>query len=341
MKALFKRFQAKKATSDNRGGSVEKRTNAGVVRPDSDELIALRRQAKGLRLAGRRYASSVLAGAHGSRFRGRGMDYQESRAYQAGDDIRNMDWRVTARAGHPYTKLYQEERERPVVLLLDLSPSMFFGTRGAFKSVVAARLAALIGWVTVAHGDRIGALLFNSHHVEVPPQGGRRGVLRLIRQLVAATDPVAGMQAEPHPDRLGNALQRLRRVARPGSLVFIISDFYAMDEETGKQLLHLRRHSDLAAIQIVDPLELTPPPAGRYGVTDGRRSGLLDTRSSRRRHEYIAWFEAHHRSVRELTRRRGIPLLQLSTSDDLVERLRSFLGNPRVSSAHETEGAAA
>ena len=325
MKGLLQRFRRQ---PEGEGAAPPPAMADSAVHPDSDGLISLRLQARGLRLAGRQPAASLLAGAHGSRFRGRGMDYQESRAYQAGDDIRNMDWRVTARTGHPYTKLYQEERERPVVLLLDLSPTMFFGTRGAFKSAVAARLAALIGWATVAQGDRIGALLFNGRHIEVPPRGGRRGVMRLIRQLVAATDPLAGMRAEPHPDRLNSALQRLRRVARPGSLVFVISDFYAMNEETGKQLLHLRRHNDLVAVQIVDPLELAPPPPGRYAVTDGRRTGILDTRSGRRREAYRDWFGEHHQAVRELMARRGVPLLRIVTTDDPAERLRGFLASP-------------
>lgn len=123
---------------------------------DARDLIGLRHEARALSLGSRRPVASALAGPHDSRFRGRGMDYRESRHYQPGDDIRNMDWRVTARAGRPHTKVYQAERERPVVVLADFGATLFFGTRGTFKSVAAARTAALIAWAAVA-GRVIGS----------------------------------------------------------------------------------------------------------------------------------------------------------------------------------------
>jgi len=289
------------------------------------EMIALRLQAGALQLASHGPAINLLAGSHSSRFRGRGMDYAESRNYQPGDDIRNMDWRVTARTGHPHTKLYQEERERPVVIMLDLNPSMFFGTRGAFKSVVAARAAALIAWATVASGDRIGALLFNGGHQELQPKGGKRGALRLIRQLVDTTEPDRGLAEPPHADGLNRALGRLRRVARPGSLVFIISDFYGVDEETGTHLMRLHHHNDLVAVQVRDALEMAPPPPGRYAITDGAERGILDTRSTRQRNQYQQWFQQQHQQVAELMSQRSIPLLTLGTSDDPLRVLNSGL----------------
>ncbi len=154
-----------------------------ATRVTVEDLIELQRHAGKIDLTHARSARARLAGNHLSRFRGRGMDYQESRAYQAGDDARSMDWRVTARTGKPHVKLYQEERERPVVLFLDLNPGMFFGSRGMLKSVVAARAAALIAWAAAAHGDRIGGLLFNGGYCDLQPRGGKHGVLRLIRQI--------------------------------------------------------------------------------------------------------------------------------------------------------------
>ncbi len=290
-----------------------------------DELIALRLQAGSLRLASHGPARNLLAGAHRSRFRGRGMDYAESRAYQPGDDIRNMDWRITARTGQPHTKLYQEERERPVVVMLDLNPSMFFGTRVAFKSVVAARAAALIGWATVAGGDRIGALLFNGGHHELQPRSGRRGALRLMRALVEATDPDRGLAEPPHADGLNQALARLRRVARPGSLVFIFSDFYGIDDETGPLLMRLRHHNDLVAVQVRDALEQAPPPPGRYGITDGREQSVLDTRASGQRARYLAWLRQRQERLRETMRDHQVPLLTLATDDDPLTVLNDGL----------------
>jgi uncharacterized protein (DUF58 family) len=306
-------------------------TTPGVVHVSSDELVQCRLQARDLRLDSRHPARSAITGAHASRFRGRGMDYLESRAYQPGDDIRSMDWRVTARTNHAHVKLYQEERERPVVVMIDLGPGMFFATRGAFKSVIAARAAALIGWAAIQNGDRIGALIFNGGHHELRPLGGQRGVMRLIRQLLVATDPSAAM-AKPSMDAqsgsLNEALLRLHRVARPGSLVFILSDFYAINADTRRHMQRLRQHNDIVACQIVDALELAPPPPGRYAITDGTRTGLLDTRSSNRRQAYHDYFAAHHREVSELMRQSAITLQRIVTTDDVAQTLRLGLANP-------------
>jgi uncharacterized protein (DUF58 family) len=345
------------------------------VRISTRDLISLRRRAEGLRLSAREPTRSVLAGGHRSAFRGRGMDYQESRHYQPGDDIRNMDWRITARAGRPHVKVYEEEQERPVIVLVDLGPSMFFGTRGAFKSVAAARLAALVGWAAVAGGDRIGALLFNGGHHELQPAGGRRAAMRLIRDLAFAGDAqgrpsvpgdrsregrdaqgrpsvpgdtTPGMEElEPRPEQrprrregrgreagrgassipggLSAALARLRRVVRPGSLVFVISDFYGMDADSGRHLGQLRRHSEVVACQIADALELAPPPPGRYGIGDGRHTGVLDTRAIAARARYADYFARHHAAVAAMTKAHGVPLIRLSPEEDPVARLTDAL----------------
>ena len=299
--------------------------SSGVVHASSDELVRCRLQARDLRLDSRQPARSAITGAHASRFRGRGMDYLESRAYQPGDDVRCMDWRVTARSGRAHVKLYQEERERPVVVMIDLGPGMFFATRGAFKSVIAARAAALIGWAAIQNGDRIGALLFNGGHHEIRPQGGQRGVLRLIRELVKATAPEAALSGHAsfnEQGHLNDALVRLRRVARPGSLVFILSDFYAINEDSRRHLQALRQHNDIVACQIVDALELQPPVAGRYAISDGINNGLLDTRSADRRDAYSAYFAKHHQAVRELMQQSSVHLQRLATTDDVADSLR-------------------
>ena len=297
------------------------------------ELIALRHRAAGLRLDARRRATSATSGVHESRFRGRGVDYQESRAYQPGDDIRNMDWRVTARTGAPHTKLYQEERERPVILVLDYNASVFFGTRGCFKSVQLARIASLTAWATVRHGDRVGAFVFgHGEHLELRPAGGRRGALRLIRGLVQWTNDVPEAQREMA--YMGEAIRRLRRVARPGSLILLLSDFYSLDDATERHLTALRQHNDVLACRVVDPLELAAPPPGRYAVSDGSRRGLLNLVGSSARRDYRQYFEQMNERVTTLMRRRSVPLLTVRTSDDPVEALRTqWFGRGRQRSA--------
>lgn len=290
-----------------------------------DQLIRLQQQARRQLFGKQPYARTSTIGSHHSRFRGRGMDYQESRIYQAGDDIRNMDWRVAARTGKPHTKLYQEERERPIVLLVDFSPSMFFGTQTALKSVIAAKVATMIAWAAAAKGDRVGGLLINDSHCELPPKMGKRGVLQLIRELVKYADPATGLQTVEKADKPNNfnaELKRLRQIARPGSMVFLISDFYHIDAETERHLQRLSQHVDIQAIHIVDPIELTPPPPAQYRVTDGDAVAVLDTRSESQQQQYEAFFAQQHEACFKMMRRHKIPLAQIQTSDDILKTLQ-------------------
>lgn len=295
------------------------------------ELILLQQQAHKLDMSRRSYARSSSTGSHHSQFRGRGMDYQESRIYQAGDDIRNMDWRVTARAGKPHTKLYQEERERPVVFVVDFNPGMFFGSTKSLKSVLAAKAATLIAWAVAARGDRIGALIINSSHHELAPKMGKRGVLQLIRELVNHSDPqhVFERTDDAKHTTMNEEIKRLRRLAKPGSLVFLISDFYDIDEETTRHLQRISRHNDIQAIQIVDPLELAPPPPDRYAVTDGKSNGVVNTKSKSGHDKYQQFFIQHHQKIKDLMRKQNIPLIQLSTDEDAMLALQRHFGNSK------------
>ena len=325
-----------------------KRSNPSIKKPQpainagthvsASQLIALQQQARKLDLNRQAYAKAATTGTHRSRFRGRGMDYQESRIYQAGDDIRNMDWRVTARAGKPHTKLYQEERERPVVFLVDFNASMFFGSTQSLKSVVAAKVAAILAWSVAAKGDRIGALLINKIHHELPPKMGKRGALQLIRELVKFADPQKGLENDrsltPQKNNFNDELKRLRKLARPGTLIVLISDFYKINEESQHHLRRLSQHNDLLAIQIIDPLELTPPPPNRYIVNDGgERSGVLNTRSKKGKQQYQDYFTQHHTKVAELMRRQNIAHIQLSTADDILLSLQKHFGSTKLRAA--------
>jgi uncharacterized protein (DUF58 family) len=209
---------------------------------------------------------------------------------------------------------------------------MFFGTRVAFKSVTAAKVAALIGWAAVQNGDRVGAVTFGQQaHHEIPPTGGRRGALGLIRELVAWTRPENAVP-EGAGSGLGAALQRLRRVARPGSLVCILSDFYSFDGELDHHLARLRQHHDVVACQIKDALERTSPPPGRYGISDGQRVSVLDTGSASRRRAYEAVFARHDHALGELLRKRAVPYIPLVGDEDLVAGLRRGLVNAAIGS---------
>lgn len=298
------------------------------VEASVDDLIGLRFRARRLELGIGRRARHSLSGGHGSRFRGRGMEFAESRIYQPGDDVRSIDWRVTARTGRPHTKLFQEERERPVILLVDLGASMFFGTRTAYKSVVAAEAAALIAWAAMAGGDRVGALVAGrSGHMELKPVAGRRGVLRVLHALAALGRPSA--DDEERGIGLRDSLLRARHVARPGSLLVIVSDFYGLDDDAAGHLTRMRQHNDMLACWIYDALEREPPPPGRYGVSDGWQTATLDTSSRNARSRYLESFGAEAEGLRTTLGRLAIPLLPIATGDDVAETLRR--GVPRES----------
>ncbi|MDH3375426.1 MAG: DUF58 domain-containing protein [Gammaproteobacteria bacterium] len=292
-----------------------------------DALIALRLQAARLDLNAHREPRAPLAGGYRSRFRGRGMDFDESRQYLPGDDIRTIDWRVTARTGVPHTKVFREERERAVFIIVDFSPSMFFGTKVAFKSVIAAQAAAQIGWSAIARGDRIGALIAAGEgHSEIRPAGGRRGVLRVLQALVQKSKPPRRSLA---PIIMDDTLMRARRVAKPGSLVVIISDFYTLGDDAERHLARLCLHNDVIACWVRDPLECHAPPRGRYAISDGTQVANIDT-GGRASRQYESTLEEFARSVRAVMGGRGIRLIELSTADDVGAALRSGLVGSRV-----------
>ena len=282
------------------------------------ELIALKPRCNALSLPMNQPAASALAGAYRSRFRGRGVDFVESRNYLPGDDIRNLDWRVTARTGKPHTKIFQEERERPVLVVLDANPSLFFGTRTRLKSVAAGQMAAAIAWAAVRRGDRIGAFLCAPEgHRELRPAGGRRGALRVIQGLVDWLNPeLAHTGFEP----LSVSLERVRHAVRPGSLVLIISDFFNLDETCQRHLSRLRQHNDVIGCQVIDPAEQSLPN-GRYPISDGESSAMLDTYQDRLRQQFQKMSEAHGDTPRRMFQRHKCGWMVLKTTDDPVEAL--------------------
>ncbi|MFT4060598.1 MAG: DUF58 domain-containing protein [Legionella sp.] len=287
----------------------------GVV-AELSELIDLRRHAHSVHYQPE--GKVLRAGNHLSKLRGRGMDFSEARNYQAGDEIRHMEWRVTARTGKPHVKIYQEERERPVVLLVDFNPSMIFGTRVAFKSVVAARLAAILAWTVIKQGDRVGGLLFSAaEHSEFTPRGRDLGVLPLLAALSNYTHQ-SEAQREAVPRALSDALIRLRRVAKPGSILVLISDFYSMDTECEKHLSRLRYHNDILAYHICDRIELAPPKPQQYAITNGQQEILLDTRVRSVNTAYEHYCQQRMAQLEEQFQRLQIQYMQVTSETDLT-----------------------
>ena len=294
-----------------------------------EDLIALRFPARQLRLGRRNRALSVLAGPNKSNFRGRGIDFEEVRSYQPGDDIRSIDWRVTARTGDAHTKLFREERERPVLVAVDQRSGMFFGSSHCFKSVLAAQLASLLAWSALDAGDRVGGLVFNGQgHREFRPRRSRKTVLALLSEVARYNRalPMTAPATSDFPEILAN----LRRIVRPGSSLFIISDFRgAGDEHAREQLFQLAQHIEITAIACSDRLEADLPRAGHYAVTDGSARSELDTANSTIRRAYANRAREQRELLRKDLLRLGIPLLQARTEQAPFSLLQQFYGDPR------------
>jgi uncharacterized protein (DUF58 family) len=279
-----------------------------------DELIGLRWPAQRLRMTAATAVASPRSGGHVSRWRGRGIDFDEVRAYQPGDDIRAMDWRVTARTGRAHTKLFHEERERPVLIAVDLGATMRFGTRVAFKSVTAARVAAFWAWIAARHGDRVGGVVFGEHGcIAHKPHAGPGGVLRLLHALVDG----APRQTPEAGDGLQQALLSLKWVSRPGSLIVLVSDFWSWDAAVEASLRQLQQHGEVIAVHVYDRFETEAPPPGVYDLSDGERTLTLDAADAAFRSGYQARFDAHARRLQTALRDLGAHYLRVATHDDV------------------------
>ncbi len=277
------------------------------------ELISARppRGLTGFAPSGR--VSTHQWGANRSIFRGRGMEFAESRAYQAGDDVKSIDWRVTARTGQPHTKLFQEERERPVHILLDLRAMMHFGTRVRFKSHLAAEVAAMLAWVGHDGGDRVGGLILTRNGVlDFRAARTRRSVLRLLE---AVSDQTKLDVETDNEVSLATGLRRLRRVCRPGTLAFVISDFSDFNDITAQELRRLSNSAHVTNIQITDPLDAALPPQGGR-LSDGNEAMALSAISRTELTSYAEQFARRQQRLSDLSRQNAMAVHYLQTSDD-------------------------
>src|SRR3990167_2774571 len=238
------------------------------VRVNLAELIEMRHRVREVQLFSTPAQRSPLIGLHHSKLRGRGVDFDQVRVYQAGDDVRTIDWRVTARTQEPHTKLFHEERERPIYLLVEQSQRLFFGSGLMFKSVLAAQAASLIGWAALGHNDRIGGLVFGEEQHEIKPRRSKQSLLQLLNRLARANQALSG-DGQANRDSFGLALRRAREVLRPGSLAVIICDERTLGDSSEQQLNLLARHTDLLLLPISDPLDHALPAAGLLGFAPG------------------------------------------------------------------------
>lgn len=292
------------------------------------ELVAFQRLRLGPGLSGRQPPTSVLAGRRSSRLRGRGLIFEDLREYRAGDDVRRIDWRVTARTGSPHTRVFAEERERPVRLVVDQRLGMFFGSTVQMKSVTAVELASLIAWQVLAGGDRIGATVFGDRDIStLEPQRSRATVLRLLETLVRHNHALgADRDIEPSPQQLDHVLAKVAARTTHDWLIVLISDFHGFSEHTREHILRISRHNDIVAILVQDPTAIRLPtvPAAILGNTRMQLEIDLLHPPTRAALREMLWGRSNF--LTRLRRELGIPCLEVDTSGDALVQFSRALG---------------
>lgn len=306
-----------------------KESSAPGVYADLDALIRLQFKARGFSFLPRQPVQSLLSGRRASRLRGRGLDFEEIRRYIPGDDIRTMDWKVTARTQKPHMRVYTEERDRPGLLVVDQRLSMFFGSTVAMKSVIAAEVAALGAWRAFQVGDRVGALVFNDSDIrDIAPLRSRERVMQILRAITEMNHALrVDGKIQPNPGMLNKVLKKTLSLAKHDFIVGIVSDFSGADEETKNTVTRLAAHNDVIAFFVYDPLESDLPRAGRLAVSEGDLQLEVDTSEAGLRKRFRDQFDRELKTARDLMLKRAIPLLPIRTTEGVIEQLWHFLGH--------------
>lgn len=288
------------------------------------DLVALRGKARGFSLLPRQPMNSLLAGRFASKLRGRGLDFEEIRRYQTGDDVRQIDWKVTARTRKAHSRIYTEERERPLLLVVDQRLSMFFGSVARMKSVTAAEAAALVAWRALEAKDRIGAVVFGDREARViRPHRSRASVQRILGLVAEKNQALhAGSDFEPNPAMLNDALRHATRLLPHDGLIVVISDGVGADDETRRLGTEIARRNDAVFVFVHDPLEANVPAMNRRLVVgDGRRQIEADLADSSVRTAFEEDFTSRLRQAKRFLLGRQVPLLPLRTDEDTAQQL--------------------
>ena len=299
--------------------SVDNKTGNGLF-VTLDELMEQRQYIRYVRHYNINKSTSSRVGDVKSAFKGRGIELEEVRAYNFGDDVRDIDWRVTARKQDPYTKIYNEERDREVYVLLDLSASMVFGTKKELKSVSAAKVSALLGWLALDNKDRFGACVFDGENTySFKPQSHQGAMIALFKKITELSSNVLKSAGEAD---LLKPLQILRKMVKSQAIIFIVSDFSDFNDKVKHVLASLAKDSKVFCVDIFDVLEKKPPKSGEYKVKHNNESLVFDTSSPSFRAEYARYFNDRGEEVRKFCNRFGAKYLEVSSENPLYSQLR-------------------
>lgn len=293
-----------------------------------DELVKLSYQSKGFSFLPSQPVHSILSGRNASKLRGRGMDFSEMKQYIVGDDPHAMDWKATRRTGKPYVRIFNEERDRNVWLLVSQRNSMFFGTKNMMKSVAAAHLAALAAFKVLDSGDRVGAIVYNDEKLSFfKPQHSKQGVMQILSKIVEQNHELKASNSSNNKKQLNESLKILLSRAKHDDLIVMIGDGTAVDEESVEYVTALAAHNDILTTLVYDPMEKNLPISSSLFLSDGAKAVDVNSSSSKFQEAFQNRLKARAESLKHLAQQHAIPLLSISTQRDVLEQVLEQLGN--------------
>ncbi|PZM11224.1 DUF58 domain-containing protein [Rhizobium tubonense] len=292
-----------------------------------EQLVSLEARARDLSFLQKGAVQQQLAGRMQSGMRGRGLSFEELREYLPGDDVRTIDWRVTARTNKPVVRVYNEEKERPALIVVDQRINMFFGSRRQMKSVTAAEAAALCGWRVLGSGDRVGGVVFNDTDIdEARPHRSREAVIGLATRIARQNQNLTAASMDtPREEQLDKALAMVADVAHHDHLVIVISDFDGHTATTRDILLRLSARNDVICILVYDPFLLDLPLSGNLVVSGGSLQAELAFRHSSTREAIGDFARQRGRELAAWQKELGLPMLPVSAAEETAPQLRRLL----------------
>lgn len=301
------------------------------IQVDAESLRKLGARARDLSFLPRQPAHSILNGRHSSKLRGRGLSFEELREYVDGDDIRTIDWKVTARTRVPHVRVYTEERDRPTLLLVDQRMSMYFGSTTYMKSVIAAEAAALAAHRVLAQGDRVGGLVFGEDVIaEHKPQRSRNALHQFLNSIAKANGLLHAEAAQADNVSIDRVLRAAIRIAKSNALVLLFSDLDGITLKTEQLISALARANDLIIFNVSDFMVDGLPDGLKLTVTDGGVQAELDASEGVPRRKIEAFLQGRVAQVEAWSRKFGFPLLPLTTSEPALDQILRLLGHQRV-----------
>lgn len=290
-----------------------------------EELLRMERVSRHFSLrAKRQKVSSILGGKHASKLRGRGLDFEEVRLYSKGDDIRNIDWKVTARTKQTHTRVFSEEKEKPALIIVDQSKSMFFGSQVRTKSVVAAELAATLAFQVLKQGDRVGGIVFADEDTDyILPKRDRKNILRFLEKIVQRNQELSHSKPIDFEPSLKDAIAKIRNIITHDYLVVIISDFHRYSPEVVKYMKQIAQHNDLLVAKVFDPMEREIPHE-KFIAGNATSQVSIDGKKKRLREKFETGFDNDFNTFQTELKKHRIPAFKVNTVEPLEDQIKEY-----------------